>query len=628
MFELDKYDERLRQDPPAVPMSAYEPELQVKEMSLLFWAEHCVECAVPGCYQTCDLYEARPDKRCRRFRFGALKNPNFPSLRGYGVEISFKKWATIEAYGNLALAPRRSVLRLEKLLAWSAPLGNFAGKLLGKLTKNQNWDSATYIALERLVRRIGRKSDRKRLPNAFLMEVYNPSAETVRMQLIFGPFKADSAKSLIQLGPSFVTTVAFPSGYSRHEVDAGVLRSVLTSDRPFKISMIPEADNDGRLVFLTADFVNFSKQGIAAEARKAIKCVVWDLDNTLWKGILIEGDEVVLRPEVKGLLKYLDERGILLSIASKNDYASAWQKLEQLGISQYFLYPQIHWGPKSLGIQRIAEQLNIGIDTFAFVDDNSFELDQVNRALPEVICIPADQTALLLSDPRFQGSASAEARQRRRFYQEAIAREQAQTDFGSDYLGFLASCGIVLEVAPYAREDLERVAELVQRTNQLNFSGHKYTRPQLEEILADTRLQKYVLKSSDRYGSYGTVGFSIVEQNSGLIEIRDFMLSCRVQGKFIEQAFFSHLVEHHNPGSATRLWVNFRETDRNKPAQQVLESLGFEKSDAASDHPQGGVVHSSLHTLRCDFIQVHCSSGSLESPASVALTDSLQTPRG
>jgi FkbH-like protein len=626
MFELDKYEARLQAEPPAVPTVAYQPASNVERISLLFWGEHCVECAAPACYESCDLYQPRPDKRCRRFASGALKNRSFASMRGYGVEISFKKWAKIEAFGNLSLSSIKSVLWRERLLQWTAPVANVFGRLMGRLTKNVNWDSVTYIALERLAHRLNRPNSKDGSPDAFLLEVYNPAPETVRMQLNFNPANGDGtgANDLMQLGPSFVTTVAFPNGYSRHEIEASLFRSVVKSGRPFKISMIPEADNHARLVFLTADFVQFTKKPATATEAKQIKCVVWDLDNTLWKGILIEGDNVVLRPDIVRLLKHLDERGILLSIASKNDHSSAWEKLKQLGVSEYFLFPQINWIPKSMNIKTIAERLNIGLDTFAFVDDNPFELAQVGHTFPEVSCVNANEIHTLFSDPRFQGSTSAESRHRRQFYQEAMGREEAQQEFGSNYLGFLASCGITLQIAPYSVEDSERVAELVQRTNQLNFSGHKYIRSQLNEILANPQLEKYVLKSSDKYGSYGTVGFSIVERGTDIIQIRDFMLSCRVQGKFIEQAFFHHLVEHHNPQTARTLWVNFHETPRNKPALQVLESLSFRKCSPASDRLLEGMVHSSPYSLRCDFIQVRCSAASSELPTPpVALAENV-----
>lgn len=609
VFEFDKYDRRLLEDQPSFPTANYDPETGVKEISLLFWAEHCVECAAPSCYETCDLYQPREDKRCRRFGFGALKNRRFRSLRGYGVEVSFKKWAKIETVGNASMVPIGKVLKYERVLEWVSRLGNVVGRATAFLTRNENWSSASYIGLQRLVHRLEQADGTRVLPDVFLLEVYNPCKELVRMQLTFGPFTPEEGRNkLVRLVPSFLRTMVFPPGYSRHQVEPALLRSFLTSREPFKISMIPEADSNARLVFLTADFVTFVRKPASTTQPKAIKCVVWDLDNTLWDGTLIEGDQVSLRPGMKSLFEHMDERGILLSVASKNDQSLALAKLEDLGVASYFLYPQINWGPKSEGLKKIAEQLNIGIDTFAFVDDNLFELDQVSRALPDVVCINASDASSLFSDPRFQGSASSEARRRRQFYQQAMSRDQARIGFGDDYVAFLASSEIVLQIAPYSANEIERVSELVQRTNQLNFSGHKYTREQLVETVANPILDKYVLKCSDKYGSYGTVGFGIVEQDSRVIRIRDFMLSCRVQGKFIEQAFFHHIGQHHNPQGATALWVNFRETSRNRPAQQVLELLGFRGCNPQLDQEGEGVIHRTPDTLRCDFIHIECSA--------------------
>jgi FkbH-like protein len=223
-----------------------------------------------------------------------------------------------------------------------------------------------------------------------------------------------------------------------------------------------------------------------------------------------------------------------------------------------------------------------------------------------VTAIPAGQISSLFTDPRFQGSTSAESRTRRQFYQEAAVREAACAEYGSDYLGFLASCKMSLEIAPYAHQDSERVSELVQRTNQFNFSGRKHTRGQLEELIEDPHTEKMLLRGSDRYGSYGVVGFAIVEPSAEAIRIHEFMLSCRVQGKLLEQAFFSHLFEHHNAAGAEHLWINFHATDRNKPAQQLLKSLGFRECVPPADSLPPGVLRSSLDTLRCDFIEVRC----------------------
>jgi FkbH-like protein len=360
------------------------------------------------------------------------------------------------------------------------------------------------------------------------------------------------------------------------------------------------------VVILLADFVTYRNKTSAGAAAPGVKCVVWDLDNSLWDGILVENDEVRLRSGMKELLKTLDQRGILLSIASKNDHDFAWRRLEALGISDYFLFPQINWGPKSENIKTIARKLNIGLDTLAFIDDNPFELNEVAASVPEVACIDIQNASSLLAGERFQGSKTADARNRRLYYQEAMIREEKQMEFGADYLKFLAYCEIRLEIGGYHPGDFDRVAELVQRTNQLNFSGRKYDRSQLQQFLDDPGVQKYSLHCSDRFGSYGLVGFALVRREGEEIQIQDFMLSCRVQGKMVEEAFFSHLASHHNPDSARWLRVKFKETSRNQPARQSLEAAQFERPDG----DQGFIREvRPQDSSRSGFIQVTCGAG-------------------
>ena len=609
LFELDKYDPSLRRVPPATLELPYQPasRADIEKISLLYWAEHCVECAAPACYQSCDLYHAREDLRCRRFTFGAYKNAKFNSLYSHGVEISFKKWAKMEAYGNVRLFPTPIALAGVKFTRWAAPAVNVLGKLIARITGRDRWRALAHVTLESLARRLAVKGSTNSAPDAFLLEVYNPDREVVRMQFAVSavPAEADGVRGLVRLSQAFMTAVVCPPGYSRHEIDMALLRRIVESGFPFVIRLIPEAETGARLVFLSANFVKFAARIQESEPKK-VKCLVLDLDNTLWKGVLIEGDEVVVQPDLVRLLKHLDERGILLSIASKNDRETAWKKLKELGLSEYFLYPQINWNPKSQSIKTVAERLNIGIDSLAFLDDNPFELEEVTRALPAVACVHANQAGSLFSDPRFQGSSTRDARRRRQLYRDAEARDIAQVAFGSDYLGFLASCDIRLEISPYSLDDSERVAELVQRTNQLNFSGRKYTRAELEEILANPNLEEFVLRSSDRFGPHGTIGFCLAERSNDTILIRDFMLSCRVQGKLIEKAFFQHLLENHYPRSMKKLWVDFRKTARNVPAQQVLDSIGFRACGAGSKEFQPGLILDSCESLRCDIIQVHC----------------------
>jgi FkbH-like protein len=607
MFEFDKYEKHLHVDRGLAPLSSYDPVHDISKMSLLMWGEHCVECAAPSCFVTCDLYQSRPDKRCRRLTYGMYRNPSFPSARGYGAEIAFKKWGKIEARGNTFILPINITLLIERMIGIFAPVINAAGTFMYRLTRDIRWSYIEHAALERFARWLHRKNNANSAlqPDSFLLEVYNPMELPVKMQLNMAvAMEVYKAPRPAQLPAPFRSSVVFPPGYSRHEFGREQFSKVTECGLPFDVNIIPDGENGARVVLLTADFVvRRMPERVENSNQPKIKCVVWDLDHTMWNGILLENEAVALRPRVLELLRFFDERGILLSIASKNDEPSAWRRLEELDIAHFFLYPQINWRPKSESIRIIAEQLNIGLDTFAFIDDNPFELEEVSRALKNVACVDAADIDQLFSIPRYQGTASGEAKKRSQFYREEFTRKKSASKFGSDYLGFLASCEIKLYIDPYTDDDLDRISELVQRTNQLNFSGRKYLRSEILPILADDELAKYVLRCTDNYGSYGAVGFCITRSVGREIRIEDFMLSCRVQGRFIEQAFFNYLVNAQDGEKPQSLWVNFQPTGRNMPAQQVLESLHFSPCSSG----KGLRVDLDSHTLDCDFITIQSS---------------------
>lgn len=151
-----------------------------------------------------------------------------------------------------------------------------------------------------------------------------------------------------------------------------------------------------------------------SEEERKIKCVVWDLDDTLWDGVLMEHDPCLLKRGVVDTIKELDDRGILQSIASKNEESSATEKLKLYGLSDYFLYPMINFDSKSSSIKKIATLLNIGTDAIAFIDDQPFERDEVSFSLPEVLCIDSDYIHELLEmpemNPRFITDDSSKRR--------------------------------------------------------------------------------------------------------------------------------------------------------------------------------------------------------------------------
>jgi FkbH-like protein len=603
MYDLNRNAGETPGQSELAPTVPYCHARNIDAASFLYWGEHCIECAEPDCFQTCDLYVSRPDGRCRRFTRGIVRNPRFPSARGYGAEISFKRWGKLETRGNSALIGHRWLMSAEKLVAGLRPALDFLGAVVWRVSGDSRWRSITSRIVERAIRKLHAR--RRTRPDAFLLEIFNPSDIPVVLHVNFAVTRKElitldlDAKTLL---PVFRRRLELPAGYSRHEISYDQLSPVTESGLPFNISLTPEADSDPTLIFLCADFVRFAQKRIVSEmphgAGATVKCVVLDLDNTVWRGTLLEDVRVYPDPKVLGLIRTLDQRGILISVASKNDFALAVAKMKEIGIEEYILYPQINWLPKSEGIRTIARKLNIGLDTFIFVDDSEFELDEVTRALPMVTCINTRDIASLLRDPRLRGSKTLEARRRRLMYREAMVREEEERRYGEDFFGFLRSCNIKLRLLPYNEKFFDRVCELLQRTNQLNFSGRKYRREETVAILADSNLEKWVIECSDRFGSYGIVGFSLVARRAEAIWIEDLMLSCRVQGRFVEQALFHALVA--GDPSVNRIEVNFTATGRNTPARQVLEAMGFEPVEGENRM----YLDLQKRELVCDFIEL------------------------
>jgi FkbH-like protein len=302
---------------------------------------------------------------------------------------------------------------------------------------------------------------------------------------------------------------------------------------------------------------------------------VWDLDNTLWDGVLLEDGEVRLRQAVVDVIQALDARGILNSIASRNDPGTAMQQLQRYGITEYFLYPQVGWNSKAVSIKTIAERLNIGIDTIAFVDDQPFELEEVAFELPEVLCIDASDVQQLLqrpeTNPRFITSESA---QRRVTYLTDAQRSQAECEFVGSSDEFLAGLNMVFSIADAHEDDLRRVEELTVRTNQLNTTARTYSYEQLDAFRQSEDHQLLVAGLEDRFGSYGKIGLALVERAPGVWTIKLLLMSCRVMSRGVGNILISHLMAHAQR-AGVRLLAEFIPNERNRMMLITYRFAGF-----------------------------------------------------
>jgi FkbH-like protein len=353
-----------------------------------------------------------------------------------------------------------------------------------------------------------------------------------------------------------------------------------------------------RLIFTWLDFVVFrdagrrsasspaappaaarAATGAAAPAEK-VKCVAWDLDNTLWRGTLVESapEELELDPGAAELVRRLDERGILQTIVSKNNHDDAWAVLNKHGLADYFLFPAINWGQKSLNLKQVAEQLNINIDTFAMIDDSDFERAEIAAALPQVRVYPETAIGTLLRRPEFDVTVTELSRQRRLTYLNNIQRDRARETFAGDYEEFLRSCGMRLRLfVPERRGDVERCLELIQRSNQLNLSSRRYAAAEFGALLAREGVLCVALHCADRFGDYGIVGFSSVDEARDEPLVLDFVLSCRVAQKRVEHSYFQWLADRQALRGRRRLRAVFTRTAKNAALFRVFEETPFER---------------------------------------------------
>ena len=367
-------------------------------------------------------------------------------------------------------------------------------------------------------------------------------------------------------------------------------------DRNWLMARLPIAAD--QFVHLASEWLRF----IAPLAGRTAKALVVDLDNTLWGGIV--GEEgiagIKLGAEYPGAayqalqraLLDLTRKGILLAVCSKNNPDDAMEVLEKhpdmLLRPKHFAATRISWNDKVQGLREIASELNIGIDSLAFLDDNPFEREQVRASLPEVTVIdlpkdPIQYAAAILDHPAFERlSLSAEDQHRTAFYSRQRERDQAEQNFQSkeDFFRFLEQ---EAEIAPVSPATLARVAQLTQKTNQFNVTTRRYGEQQIAELAAQPGSQVLSIRVRDRFGDHGLVGVAITCDRDETCEIDSFLLSCRVIGRTVETALLAHLTESAARRGCKELIGWFLPSKKNAPAREFYRQHGFELAKQNGD---------------------------------------------
>jgi FkbH-like protein len=312
--------------------------------------------------------------------------------------------------------------------------------------------------------------------------------------------------------------------------------------------------------------------------------LVWDLDNTLWSGTILEADHCRLRPGVRLVLDELDRRGILLSIASANDPDMALATLRRKSLAGYFLHPQVGWNSKVRSIQEIADKLGIGLDTIGFIDDEPFEREQVRHLLPGVRTYPAGASRALPELPEFKPPIlTSESRGRRHKYLQAVERDAAAESSRMSRQEFLDYCRTTLTLRAAVPDDLTRILELMQRTHKLNSTGVVYDGDEVAEWLRTGTRRVHVAQLADQFVDYGRVGVAVSSGTSDSWELTDFLMSCRVLARGITGYFLAWLVGEAHRAGARRISCLYRPNGRNHRLDTLYKLAGFTPKEQYSD---------------------------------------------
>ena len=345
------------------------------------------------------------------------------------------------------------------------------------------------------------------------------------------------------------------------------------------------------------------------------KVIVLDCDNTLWKGVVGEVgaqgiDFTPVHSRFHGILTDLSQRGILIALCSKNEEEDVWEvfeKREDFGLKRdSIVASMINWNPKSHNIHVLASRLNLGLESFIFIDDNPVECAEVRAGCPEVLVLEWPQNsenARKLLEHTWELDSSdgtKEDQKRTQLYREEFERQELQ-DQALSFGDFIDNLNLNVDIVPLNQEDLLRSSQLTLRTNQFNFTTRRRNENELQQLLADEKYVCQTVRVSDRFGDYGLVGFFIIQKEGHGFVVDTFLLSCRVLGRG---------VEHHMAAEIGRLAlemglkdVHFQvtTTKRNAPARNFLESIseGNNKS-SGEDLLESQLSAESLATLRFD----------------------------
>ncbi|MDC0240900.1 HAD-IIIC family phosphatase [Candidatus Nitrosopelagicus sp.] len=327
------------------------------------------------------------------------------------------------------------------------------------------------------------------------------------------------------------------------------------------------------------------------------KCIVLDLDNTLWGGIIGEDGFNGIKlghndPIGKSFIEFqkhllsLHKRGIILAVNSKNNYEDAMKVIKEhpnmILREENFACLKINWNDKSRNLREISQEVNIGLDSIVFFDDDKVNRDFIISVLPEVLTVempkdPSQYVPTLLELTDFNVlKITEEDKSRGKMYREQRKRTELEKST-NDFDEYLKQLNIKLFIKNADEFTIPRISQLTLKTNQFNLTTKRYQEEDIRNFSQDDKKIIGCARVEDKFGDNGITGVFIVDKNNKEWIIDTFLLSCRIIGRGIEQGIINYIISLAKKENVSKLTANFIPTKKNQPAESFLPSFGFKK---------------------------------------------------
>jgi len=357
-------------------------------------------------------------------------------------------------------------------------------------------------------------------------------------------------------------------------------------------------------------YAEYVKPYIMSATGKAKKAIIFDCDNTLWKGIL--GEEgfknIEMSPntkdgtifsEIQSMALALNKQGILIGLCSKNNPQDVDEVIKSHPDMQlrdeHITINKSNWSDKVTNLREIARELNIGLDSLVFVDDSSFEVNLIKRQLPEITVLQVPER--LYSYPKmlqehmglfYNLSSTKEDKDKSEMYKKQIQRESAKNEF-SDIEEYLASLKLKLTIFEDDKSIIPRMSQMSQKTNQFNLTTKRYTEKDISNFITKSDSKVYAFSISDKFGDSGVTGLCIInfDKKNQAADIDTFLMSCRIIGRNIEFAFMDYLVNSLKNFKVQTVTAKHIKTPKNEQVNDFFETCSFSlncSTDTAKDY--------------------------------------------